>query len=119
GQGRPTGRESFPDDRRGTGTAPGDGPHVPVARRAGHRVRGDMSLDALNAASQSEFLAQIGGPLEGETWLAERVAAHRPFADVDALYRAFEQEVAAAGEAERIALIASHPDLGNKLAVGR
>jgi len=78
-----------------------------------------MSLDALNAASQSEFLAQIGGPLEGETWLAERVAAHRPFADVDALYRAFEQEVAAAGEAERIALIASHPDLGNKLAVGR
>jgi 2-oxo-4-hydroxy-4-carboxy-5-ureidoimidazoline decarboxylase len=78
-----------------------------------------MSLDALNNASQSEFLALIGGPLEGETWLAERVAAHRPFADVDALYRAFEREVAAASEAERIALIASHPDLGNKLAVGR
>lgn len=78
-----------------------------------------MSLDALNAASESEFLALIGGPLEGETWLAERVAAHRPFAHVDALYRAFEQEVSAASEAERIALIASHPDLGNKLAVGK
>ena len=78
-----------------------------------------MSLDALNAATQSEFLALIGGPLEGETWLAERVAAHRPFADVDTLYRAFEREVASASEAERIALIASHPDLGNKLAVGK
>ena len=78
-----------------------------------------MSLDMLNAASQSEFLALIGGPLEGEIWLAERVAAHRPFADVSALYSAFEREVAAASESERIALIASHPDLGNKLAVGK
>lgn len=78
-----------------------------------------MSLDALNTASDSEFLTQIGGPLEGETWLAERVAAHRPFADVEALYRTFEREVAAAHIAERIALIASHPDLGSKLAVGK
>ena len=78
-----------------------------------------MSLDALNAASQSEFLALIGGPLEGVTWLAERVAAHRPFADADALHRAFEREGAIASETERIALIASHPDLGNKLAVGK
>jgi OHCU decarboxylase len=78
-----------------------------------------MSLDALNAASESEFLALIGGPVEGETWLAERVAAHRPFADIEALYRAFEREVDAASEDERIALIASHPDLGNKLAVGK
>lgn len=78
-----------------------------------------MSLDALNAASDSEFLALIGGPLEGETWLAERVAAHRPFPDVEALYKAFEREVSAASDAERIALIASHPDLGNKLAVGK
>ena len=78
-----------------------------------------MSLDALNAASQSEFLALIGGPLEGETWLAERVAAHRPFENTDALHDAFAREVAGASEAERIALITSHPDLGNKLAVGK
>lgn len=78
-----------------------------------------MSLAALNAASEREFLALIGGPLEGETWLAERVAAHRPFADAAALFEAFRREVDAASEAERIALIASHPDLGNKLAVGK
>lgn len=78
-----------------------------------------MSLDALNAASEAEFLAIIGGPLEGQIWLAERVAAHRPFADVDALYAAFEHEVTESSDDERIALIASHPDLGNKLAVGK
>ncbi len=78
-----------------------------------------MSLDALNAASDEAFLEIIGGPLEGETWLARRVAIHRPFADVPALFEAFEQEVKAASEAERIALIRSHPDLGGKLAVGK
>jgi OHCU decarboxylase len=78
-----------------------------------------MSLDALNAAPDAQFLEMIGGPLEGQTWLAERVSAHRPFASTDALYAAFASEVGAASEAERIALIASHPDLGSKLAVGK
>lgn len=78
-----------------------------------------MSLDVLNAASDAQFMEMIGGPLEGETWLALRVAARRPFADVPALFAAFEREVRAASEDERIALIRSHPDLGNKLAVGR
>lgn len=78
-----------------------------------------MSLAALNAASEADFLSLIGGPLEGETWLAERVARHRPFADAAALYAAFASEVAACSEAERVSLIASHPDLGRKLAVGK
>lgn len=76
-----------------------------------------MNLDDLNNASEAHFMAVIGGPLEGETWLAERVAASRPFADVAALYAAFESVVDAATEAEKIALIASHPDLAGKAAI--
>lgn len=76
-----------------------------------------MKLDALNQASGAHFLEMIGGPLEGQTWLAERIAAGRPFASVDALYAAFEQAVTAASETEQIALIASHPDLAGKAAI--
>lgn len=76
-----------------------------------------MKLDDLNRASESQFMTMIGGPLEGETWLAERVAASRPFTDVSALYAAFESVVDAATEAEKIALIASHPDLAGKAAI--
>lgn len=76
-----------------------------------------MKLDDLNRASEAQFMTLIGGPLEGETWLAERVAASRPFPDVGALYAAFESVVGAATEAEKIALIASHPDLAGKAAI--
>lgn len=76
-----------------------------------------MKLDALNRASGAHFLELIGGPLEGQTWLAERIEAGRPFASVDALYAAFEQAVATASENEQIALIASHPDLAGKAAI--
>jgi len=76
-----------------------------------------LTLDSLNRAEPATFMALIGGPLEGETWLAERVMIARPFADLDALLAAFESAVDAAGEAERVALIASHPDLAGKAAI--
>lgn len=76
-----------------------------------------MSLDALNQASEVQFLERIGGPLEGQTWLAQRVIQYRPFANVEALIAAFEQVVSSASEAEHIALIASHPDLAGKVSI--
>jgi OHCU decarboxylase len=75
------------------------------------------SIDTLNHASDDEFLRLIGGPLEGETWLAVRVAAQRPFADAEALYDAFARVAASTSEAEKIALISSHPDLAGRAAV--
>jgi OHCU decarboxylase len=76
-----------------------------------------MKLDALNQTDDQHFLAEIGGPLEGQHWLAQRVAAARPFVSVEALFAAFEQVVAQASIDERIALIASHPDLAGKAAI--
>lgn len=76
------------------------------------------TLNALNNAPPTHFLTMIGGPLEGQTWLAERVAPLRPFVSVEALIEAFEQIIQPCSAAEKIALIASHPDLGSKLAIG-
>lgn len=74
-----------------------------------------IPLEDLNQASAADFIAQTGGALEGEHWLAERVLKHRPFADVEAIMRAFETEIRAASESEKIRLLASHPDLGIKV----
>jgi OHCU decarboxylase len=75
------------------------------------------TLNDLNHAEPTQFLALIGGPLEGQTWLAERIASYRPFASVEALIAAFHEVVATMSEADKIALIASHPDLAGKAAI--
>lgn len=74
-----------------------------------------ITLETLNHVSEAQFLELTGGTLEGELWLAERVVAHRPFADVAAIISAFETVITAASQDEKIRLIASHPDLGVKV----
>lgn len=75
----------------------------------------DMDLATLNTLPKEQFLAAIGGPLEGETWLAERVITHRPFASREALIAAFQREIEAASADEKIALLNSHPELATKV----
>lgn len=70
-----------------------------------------MKLNELNTKPTSQFLELIGGALEGELWLAERIIEHRPFTTVNSLFSAFENVINDATEQEKIRLIASHPDL--------
>lgn len=74
-----------------------------------------MTLDTLNQLPEDQFLATIGGPLEGETWLAARVVKHRPFASRDALIEAFRREIDAASAEEKVKLLNSHPELAAKV----
>jgi len=76
-----------------------------------------MNLDRLNGLSAGEFTATLGGIFEHSPWVAERSAAARPFADVDALHRAMCRVVATAGEAEQLALIRAHPELAGRAAI--
>lgn len=71
----------------------------------------NLKLNELNTKPTSKFLELIGGALEGELWLAERIIEHRPFATIDSLFSAFDQVMNDANEQEKIRLIASHPDL--------
>ncbi|MBV6435307.1 MAG: Uric acid degradation bifunctional protein [Anaerolineae bacterium] len=74
-----------------------------------------MDVDTLNALPSEQFLKAIGGPLEGETWLAERVARGRPFTDRDALIAAFADAIHTASADEKIRLLESHPELAVKV----
>jgi len=74
-----------------------------------------MDLATLNQLPESQFLTTIGGPLEGETWLAARVIQSRPFADRDALIQAFASAIESATPDEKIRLLNSHPELAAKV----
>ena len=68
-------------------------------------------LAELNAASEDEFVAAIGPVYEHSPHFARRVAAKRPFADIEHLRHAMQQEVNHAPETEQMELIKAHPDL--------
>lgn len=76
-----------------------------------------MTLDALNQSPPAAFVAALGGMFEHSPWVAERVAAQRPFASVEALHAAMCAAVAAAGEPLQMALIRAHPQLAGKAAI--
>jgi OHCU decarboxylase len=76
-----------------------------------------MTLDQLNQLDHAAFVATLGGIFEHSPWVAERVVARRPFADVDALHEAMCAVVDAATTAEQLALIRAHPQLAGKAAV--
>lgn len=65
----------------------------------------------LNAAPEEEFIRVVGPIYEHSPHFAQRVAAKRPFADIEHLRHALQQEVNRAPEAEQMDLIKAHPDL--------
>jgi len=75
-----------------------------------------ITLEALNAADRTAFVAAVGDIFEHGPWVAERAHAARPFATVAALHDAMMQIVRAAPRAEQIAFLRGHPELGGKVA---
>lgn len=78
-----------------------------------------MTLDELNRLDASRFVDVLAGIFEHSPWVAEAVAAQRPFADVPTLHAAMCRAVAQADESVRFALIRAHPQLASKAAVRR
>jgi 2-oxo-4-hydroxy-4-carboxy-5-ureidoimidazoline decarboxylase len=74
-------------------------------------------LEAVNALDQPAFMAAFGGIYEHSPWVAERAFLARPFASITALSGAMSAAVAAASEAEQLALLRAHPDLAGKAAL--
>jgi 2-oxo-4-hydroxy-4-carboxy-5-ureidoimidazoline decarboxylase len=75
-----------------------------------------LTLDALNKTDAKEFAATLGDIFEHSPWVAERVAAKRPFASVRALLDAMTGAVKAGSNEEQAALLRAHPDLAGKAA---
>lgn len=72
------------------------------------------SLAELNALSQPEFRQALGAIFEQTPSIAERAWLLQPFDSVTDLHQKMLQVVATLSEAEQIALIQAHPDLGSK-----
>jgi 2-oxo-4-hydroxy-4-carboxy-5-ureidoimidazoline decarboxylase len=71
-------------------------------------------LAEINALDRAGFVACLGGIFEHSPWVAERAAAARPFASLEALYGAMVQAMRAGSEAEKTALLRAHPELAGR-----
>lgn len=70
-----------------------------------------VTLDEVGAMGRDEFVSVFSRLHEAHTWPAERAWEHRPFASVEELRRAFEDEVLAASPDEQEALIGAYTDI--------
>lgn len=71
-------------------------------------------LTDLNIASKDDFVAALANIFEHSPWVAEAVAAMRPFTGVASLFAAMKATVEGATDETRLKLIKAHPDLANK-----
>lgn len=76
-----------------------------------------VTLAELNGAEKSGFIATLGDIYEHAPWVAERVWARRPFANIAALHAAMMAAVRSASAPERLSLISGHPDLAGTAAL--
>ena len=72
------------------------------------------TLTQLNQMSQGDFTNVLGEIWESTPEIARQAWHDRPFANVDALYRAMVAIVNNMSNEEQLALIDAHPDLGAK-----
>lgn len=72
------------------------------------------TIAKINQMSQAEFKLALGEIWEETPIIAEKAWFSRPFDSVEALYRSMVAIVDRMNEAEQLALIKAHPDLGSK-----
>lgn len=74
------------------------------------------SLASLNVLAAPAFAAALADIFEHAPWVAEGVAAGRPFATVAALHDAMMAAVRSAPHERQLAFLRGHPELGGKVA---
>ncbi len=75
-----------------------------------------LTLAALNAASEAEFVRALGAVFEDAPWVAAGAAVARPFATVADLHAAMRGVVEAADDARLLAFLRGHPELAGEAA---
>jgi len=74
-----------------------------------------MTLDELNALESDDFVKALSGIYEHSSWVARAVLEDRPFSHVSEVFIAMDYAVESSSEAQKLALIREHPDLGTRL----
>jgi allantoate deiminase/N-carbamoyl-L-amino-acid hydrolase len=75
------------------------------------------TLEQLNAAETSAFIAALHGIYEHSPWIPERAALQRPFRNLTAFKLALHKVVTDASRAEQLGLIRAHPELAGRAAI--
>jgi 2-oxo-4-hydroxy-4-carboxy-5-ureidoimidazoline decarboxylase len=75
-----------------------------------------LTLDALNNAGRSHFVAMLGDLVEHAPWVAEAIEGARPFVSLAAVQEAIAANLAKAAPVRRLSVIKAHPDLAGKAA---
>lgn len=73
-----------------------------------------LSLEQVNGLTVRKFVDEFCDVAEHSPWVAEGAAGLRPFANKDAMIKAFCATLAAAGHEAQLALVRAHPDLAGK-----
>ena len=73
-----------------------------------------ITISQLNQMSQGEFTAALKEIWEETPEIAQQAWHDKPFANIEALYRAMVAIVNGMNNEEQLALIKAHPDLGSK-----
>ncbi len=76
-----------------------------------------IALAQLNSMPPAQFADALNGIFEHSPWVAERVAARRPFPSVLDLHAAMTNAVAEATGDEQLTLIRAHPELAGRARV--
>ena len=77
-------------------------------------MNSQYKLTELNQMTQQEFTEVLGDIWEHTPEIAANCSLNRPFSNVDTLYNSMVEVLEEMGEAEQLALIKAHPDLGSK-----
>lgn len=72
------------------------------------------SLAELNQMDREEFIAALGTVYEHTPAIADQAWQQHPFTDLSQLHQTMVNLVTAMSQAEQLALIRAHPDLGSK-----
>jgi 2-oxo-4-hydroxy-4-carboxy-5-ureidoimidazoline decarboxylase len=72
-------------------------------------------LTSLNQMPEPDFVETLSGVYESSPWVAQSVAAMRPFSAGSQLAQAMREAVGSADPEKQQKLILAHPDLGGKL----
>ena len=78
-----------------------------------------LTLEQLNAASASDFVALLDGTYEHSPWVAEGAVTQRPFTSLAALKAALVASVRGIGRDAQLKLIRAHPELAGKAMVSQ
>ncbi len=80
------------------------------------KAQGDLpiTLEQINAATETEFVAALGGLVEHSPWVAQQVWGLRPFASVRSLHACMVDALHRAQREQQLALVRLHPELAGR-----